>query len=92
MYSPSYAQFGGFYDSFFIGNANHFEHMSRFYDYLINKKFKNTLHQNYNYFFRQLINSEPMFAYYVTINNITMLSILNIRFHRIRYDGWVTDH
>lgn len=91
MYSPNYAFFGGYYDSFFIGNAEHMDYVSELWDYMIEKKFKNDKNKDYKYFKKCLINAEPIFKKYIDSKYI-MKPIMNMRFHRIRYHGEIVDH
>lgn len=75
MYSPGYAQFGGVYDSFFIGNADHMNYMGTLYDCAINQ----TLGE-------KLIDAEPVLQRFIN-KKYTINQTLNIRFNRIRYNG-----
>lgn len=91
MYSPNYAQFNGYYDSFFIGNSEHMNYIAELWDYMISKKFKNDENKNYHYFKNDYIKPEPILKQYIDSKYI-MKDILNIRFNRVRWDGRRIDH
>jgi hypothetical protein len=81
MYSPGYAQFGGYYTSFFIGSPEHMNHVARVYDEFITNKLVPRGHK---------IEAEMIFAR--QISHFKMYDGLNVRFHRIRFDGEIVDH
>lgn len=92
MYSPGYAFFGGYYTSFFFGNSEHINYISFLWNYMIEKKFKHDAkHKNFYCFEKCLIDSEPIFKYYIDLK-YTMMPILNIRFNRVRFNGFKVDH
>ena len=91
MYSPGYAFYGGYYDSFFIGNPKHMNYIAELWDYMINKKFKNDNNKHFEYFKKELIHAEPILKQYIDCKYI-MRPILNIRFHRVRYCGGRITH
>ena len=86
MYSPGYAFYEGYYSSFLLGNSQHINYLSDLWDYMIKKKWNNDDNKNYIYFKNNLINSEPIFKQYID-SKYKMKSILNVRFHRVRYNG-----
>ena len=78
IYFPDYAHFGGYYDSFMLGNEYHINHISTLYEQMIvNKKYK-------------LINPEVILKKFV--DEKYQVGWLKIRFNRIRYNGGVIDH
>lgn len=91
LYSPNYAKFGGYYDSFFFGNPDHLDYIATCYDYMINKKFKIDSNKNFEYFKKELINPEPIFKHFIDCK-YKMRDILNIKFNRIRFNGMKVDH
>ena len=76
MYSPSYGQEGGFHAGFFFGTPEKMDHAATLYDRFIDQ----TLGTTY-------IESEPLFAK-VVAEKYVMKDILDIRLHRIRYNGY----
>lgn len=91
MYSPGYCQYNGYYDSFWINNTNDANYMRDFYNYMIYENFKKDCNIKYLHNNKSYIDSEPLFKAYID-NNCNMKDLLNIRFHRIRYNGLVINH
>jgi hypothetical protein len=81
MYCPGYAHFGGFYDSFFLGQPDHMNFVAGLYDNFITNNFVPRGHK---------IEAEMIFAR--QISHFKMYDGLNVRFHRIRFDGEIVDH
>ena len=82
MYCPGYAHFGGYYDSFFLGQPEHMNHVAGIYDEFVTN-------QNVPRGFT--IQAERIFATWVR-SRFIMSDTMNVRFHRIRFDGEVIDH
>lgn len=80
MYCPSYCTYGGLYNSFYLGNTEHLNYMGEFFDFMINNNFNN------NY-----IDSEPVYGNYIKLK-YKLSTSLNVRFHRVRYNGLIIDH
>ena len=85
LYSPGYARYGGYYDSFFLGNPEHLDYISTYYDYMIEQRFKTDSNKDFKYFKKKLIHAEHIFKQLVDCK-YKMQDILNIRFNRVRFD------
>ena len=80
MYCPSYYTYNGLYNSFYLGNNEHLNYMGNFFDFMIKTDFNN------NY-----IDSEIVYGNYIRLK-YKLSPSLNIRLHRVRYDGLIIDH